>query len=223
MEAEFWHDRWENNRLGFHQADVNEHLKRHWKAVGPQAGEKVFVPLCGKAHDLAWLKAQGHPVLGVELSPIPCRDFFGERGLVPSVDTGEHFTRRVHEGIELWCGDFFHVTAADLADVSLVYDRAALIALPKDSRRRYAEHLKEITPAGTRTLLITLDYPEQGSFRGPPFNVSDDEVRDHFGGTHWVDRLCHQAVPADDFLVKRGLQGGTESVFLLKKAGPDQR
>lgn len=215
MEAEFWHERWKNNRLGFHQADVNEHLKRHWKAVRLQAGEKVFVPLCGKAHDLAWLKAQGHPVLGVELSPIACRDFFVERGLVPSLDRGESFTRRVHEGIELWCGDFFHLTAADLSDVDLIYDRAALIALPQESRRRYAKHLTEITPSGRRMLLITLDYPEQDSFRGPPFNVSEEEVLGHFGDTHRVERLYHQPVPADDFLVKRGLQGGTESVFLL--------
>jgi len=32
---------------------VNRHLEAFWPEIGRRAGERVFVPLCGKAVDLA--------------------------------------------------------------------------------------------------------------------------------------------------------------------------
>ena len=68
MKAEFWHERWEANQRGFHQNEVNDLLKRHWKTLGVAAAKTAFVPLCGKSLDMRWLREQGHPVLGVEFS-----------------------------------------------------------------------------------------------------------------------------------------------------------
>ena len=76
------------------------------------------------------------------------------------------------------------------------------------------------SPAGVfaqaeRMLLITLQYPEQDSFGGPPFSVPDAEVHARFGKTHEIQCLYQQAIPEDDPLVERGMQAGMESVFLL--------
>lgn len=217
MDPEFWHERWKSQQIGFHEGQVNAHLQMYWHHLEPLQGEKVLVPLCGKAHDLAWLRDQGQQVVGVELSELACADFFAERGIEPEQSGGQRFTCYRHRDIELWCGDFFQLTVDDIGSVGLVYDRAALIALPPDMRQHYADHLLQITEPDTRTLLVTLDYPPQPGFEGPPFSVSSAEVERLFGKSHRIERLHHTRLPKDDGLRKRGLMGGSESVFALSR------
>jgi len=59
MDADFWHDRWRRNQIGYHENNFNRHLVKHWRALGVQAGARVFVPLCGKSRDIIWLAEQG--------------------------------------------------------------------------------------------------------------------------------------------------------------------
>ena len=81
MEADFWHDRWRNDEIGFHQRKFNRHLVKHWPTFGSQPEARVFVPLCGKSLDLIWLAERGHAVVGCEISEIAVASFFGEAGL----------------------------------------------------------------------------------------------------------------------------------------------
>ena len=85
MKAEFWLERWQRNEIGFHQGEINAHLQDYWDRVGLKEGGEVFVPLCGKSNDMLWLRAQGHRVLGVELSPLAVEAFFVENQLKPEV------------------------------------------------------------------------------------------------------------------------------------------
>ncbi|MCU1733911.1 MULTISPECIES: thiopurine S-methyltransferase [unclassified Pseudomonas] len=176
MHADFWHKRWERNQIGFHQEQVNSYLAQYWPSLGINAGGRVLVPLCGKSLDLAWLAGQGLRVLGVELSQRAVEGFFAEQQLEPERFEHGAFTCYRSEGIELWCGDFFQLSAADVADCVGLYDRAALIALPSEMRERYAAHLNVILPTGCGAVLVTMDY-DQSQLDGPPFAVTDDEVR----------------------------------------------
>lgn len=175
MEPAFWHDKWERRDLGFHQSEVNPLLVRHWPALGCAPGATVFVPLAGKSLDMRWLADRGLRVLGVELSALACAEFWAEQGIEPQRRADGPFERWSGGGIELLCGDYFALDAARLAGVAAVYDRAALIALPQDLRRRYVGHLRTVL-APRPTLLITLDY-EQSERAGPPFSVPQAEVR----------------------------------------------
>jgi len=56
MEKEFWLERWERAEIGFHQDDINPWLARYWPRLAAPPGSKVFVPLCGKSLDMAWLR-----------------------------------------------------------------------------------------------------------------------------------------------------------------------
>ena len=51
------------------------------------------MPLCGKSLDLLWLAAQGHRVLGVEISPLAVDAFFAEQDLTPTVTDEPPFRR----------------------------------------------------------------------------------------------------------------------------------
>lgn len=183
MQPDFWHKRWEQNLIGFHQQHINPYLQQYWPALGVPAGTRVLVPLCGKSLDLAWLVGQGWRVLGVELSERAVQDFFNEHGRVAQVSRQGAFEVYRSEGIELWCGDFFDLTPADTADCTAFYDRAAIIALPPAMRERYVAHLQALLRSPCTGLLITLDY-DQDVLPGPPFAVPDEEVQRLYG-EHW--------------------------------------
>ncbi len=216
MEQDFWLQRWQDNEIGFHEGSVNVHLQTHWQTVAGDSNATVLVPLCGKAVDLVWLRQRGHRVIGVELSEIACRSFFQEQGLTPEIEQLDAFQHFSVEGLTLLCGDFFQLRPDHVADAALLYDRAAMIALPPDLRPRYCSHLASLLPGGSRGLLITLDYPEQ-DFSGPPFAVSDAEVERNHGDRFRLQRLAHGALPAEGRLHDRGLRHGTESVFSLER------
>lgn len=175
MEPEFWHDRWANNQIGFHQAASSPYLTRYWPDLQLPPGARVLVPLCGKSLDMTWLVEQGYSVVGVELSARAVQDYFSERQIEPEVVRRGVFEVYSGAGCELWCGDIFDLGSELLGPLHALYDRAAMIALPAPMRRRYVELLDQLLPTSCVGLLVTLDY-EQAQLPGPPFAVSPEEV-----------------------------------------------
>ncbi len=218
MEHEFWHERWAKDQIGFHEGTVNQYLHDHWPELAGTGTDAVFVPLCGKAHDMWWLHDRGHPIIGVELSEVACKDFFEEAQEKAIVHPGEPFTTFRHDDLQIWCGDYFQLVPDDLKHIRLVYDRAALIALPPEMRKSYVNHLTAIIPDDTRILLITLDY-DSSEMQGPPFNVTDDEVFRLYGEDYEINQVLKRDMARDNpFAKRRGLRNGaTESVFTLVK------
>lgn len=216
MDAGFWHQRWRENLIGFHQADINPHLQRFWPRLGLQRGDPVLVPLCGKSRDMLWL-AERHRVLGVELSPIAAEAFFREAGRVAERVQEHGFTVWQQDRLRLLCGDFFDLQPPLLEGVRAVYDRAALIALPPDMRLRYATRLGALSPAQVSMLLVSLEY-DQAQMNGPPFSVEEVEVRQLFA-SHWsIERLHEEDVLAGESKYReRGLSRLTEKIFLLRR------
>jgi len=188
LKAAFWHDRWKNNQIGFHNEEFNERLTRHWPTLGIEEGAKIFVPLCGKSLDMHWLRRQGHPIIGVDLSPIAIHAFFNEAGITPSEDASGKLTRSSAQGFDLYCGDLFDLTKSDLSDVRACYDRGSLVALPPELRVRYADHLTRILPERVTIFMITLEY-DQTRMSGPPHSVPPSEVEDLFGPSFEVESL----------------------------------
>ncbi|AWA40665.1 thiopurine S-methyltransferase [Pseudomonas fluorescens] len=214
MQPEFWHKKWESNQIGFHQPEVNPYLQRHWPDLAIPAPARVLVPLCGKSLDLLWLAGRGHRVLGVELSQRAVEDFFREQQLQPQISEEGGFKVYRAGAIELWCGDFFSLTAANVAGCTALYDRAALIALPPMMRERYAAHLQSILPT-CRGLLVTLDY-DQSQMPGPPFSVDDAQVQRLLGSVWRVEMLEQQDVLGDSWkFVQAGVTRLEERVYRI--------
>ncbi len=215
MEKEFWLERWERAEIGFHQNEVNPYLLGFGQALSLAEAGEVFVPLCGKSKDMVWLRQHGCTVLGVELSAIAVQDFFRENGHTPTHTNTEKFECCEAEGIRILCGDFFDLSQADMAKVSAVYDRASLVALPPDMRERYARHLVDILPSGTKILLITFDYP-QTEMQGPPFAVSVNEVEALYSKYAEIQLLAQEDVLEQNPRFKqRGMTRMQENVFVL--------
>ncbi len=218
MDPEFWLQRWREGQIGFHQDEINPYLRRHWHRLEPAPGERVLVPLAGKSRDMLWLRNQGHAVLGVELSPLAVEQFFQESGVECRCQERGPFTCHSGAGVDLWCGDFFALTPQDTQGFRLAYDRAALVALPPDLRRRYAEHMKALlSHPQARILLVTMDYP-QSEMDGPPFSVSESEVRACYEPDFRVTPLERYDALAENALFReRGLTRLEERVYLLSR------
>ena len=196
MNPDFWHQRWADKQIGFHQDTPTPLLMKHWPSLGIAPGSRVFVPLCGKSLDLAWFATQGLRVLGVELSRLAVEQFFAEHGLRPDTRASRYGTHYRAGEIELICGDAFALDEEALRDCAAVFDRAALIALPSELRRRYAAEVYAKLSAGCRGLVITLEYA-QAEREGPPFAVPESEVRALYGRDWDIDLLERRPIPPD--------------------------
>ncbi|WP_053130655.1 thiopurine S-methyltransferase [Pseudomonas sp. MIACH] len=217
MEPTFWQERWARNQIGFHLPEVNPYLLRYWPSLTLAQGAKVLVPLCGKSLDLMWLASNGYHVLGVELSEQAVEAFFNEQNLTPRIT--RHGVFKVYQAdlIEVWCGDFFALDAGILADCTALYDRAALIALPPLMRAQYAEQLNSLLRPGCQGLLITLDY-DQTQKAGPPFAVTDDEVKVLLGVQWHLEVLDTQDILGESWkFVQDGVTRLEECVYRLTK------
>jgi thiopurine S-methyltransferase len=196
VNPDFWHQRWQENQIGFHQAAPTPLLLEHWPALGVAPGAQVFVPLAGKSLDMLWFAAQGYRVLGVELSQIAVERFFAEHGLRPDIRDSKYGRHYAADGIELINGDAFGLDADALRGCAAVFDRAALIALPPELRVRYANALYAKLPTGCRGLLVTLDYP-QDEREGPPFAVPEAEVQSLFARDWTIELLQRRPIPRE--------------------------
>jgi thiopurine S-methyltransferase len=217
MDPEFWHARWAANEIGFHQREINAHLQRHWRNLGLTPGSRILVPLCGKSLDLLWLAEQGHAVVGIEISELAVAAFFRENELQPQVRHEDGYSHWSCDGMEILCGDFFGLPPDRFGNLDGCYDRAALIALPGSLRPRYAARLAALLPAGSRGLLVTMEY-RQADMDGPPFAVTRREVDSLFAAAFGIEHLEQfDALAANPGFRDRGLNALAEHVWSLRR------
>lgn len=217
MEPEYWRQRWAEGRIGFHRDEVNPRLRATLPELALEPGARVFVPLCGKSVDLAWLASRGLVAVGVEVSEPAVAAVFAEAGIEPQRAAGEGLDCWHGGGIEVHCGDFFALRPAAVAPLAAAWDRAALIALPPELRPRYVEHCARLLPAGARLLLVTMAYADAG-VAGPPFSVQPEEVDSAYAPWFHVAALERDVAgdPPGD-LASRGVRAIHESAWLLTR------
>lgn len=210
MDPDFWRQRWHKNEIGFHERNGNPLLVKHVGVLDLKPDGRVFVPLCGKTLDIGWLLLQGYRVCGVELVEHAVEQLFEELGVAPQVQALGAFKHYSAEGVDIFVGDFFDLSADILGPVDAVFDRAALVALPDGMRERYAAHLAAIT-GRARQMLLTFEY-DQDLMDGPPFSVDADNVHRHYDALFEITLV-------DRVTLKNGLKGVvdcTAAVWLLK-------
>lgn len=217
VDHQHWLERWKQNRIGFHESTVNPYLCKYLPVFSLPPGACIFLPLCGKALDIAWIAEQGYEVLGIELSQIAIEAFFDENGLDYERFDTDRFGIYKSGNISLLLGDFFDLSNDDLGACSLVYDRAALIALSESQRPRYYDHMLSIIPAVSNMLLITLDY-DQAEMEGPPFGVRADEIQRYYSDAFSITLLeSHDILDERPRWREAGLTALSESVFRLDR------
>ncbi len=177
MELSYWQSRWRKDNIGFHMAEGYPGLKKYWDHLNIADHPVVLVPLCGKSIDMIWLEEQGATVIGVEISEKGILDFMNENDREFKTSTFEDFIIYQTGNIQLWCGDFMKLPKHKLPKINLIFDKAALVALPPKMRPPYLYKLKELAGPSTKILLHHFEY-SQDQMPGPPFSVSEQEIGD---------------------------------------------
>lgn len=199
---DFWNNKWQQGDIGFHKDQYHCALTRYLPEIltsyqqkqGSQSLRALF-PLCGKTLDIIGLKnmllkrSMPATLVGIELSAKAIEEFFQENHdpfeKTSMNHSGGDYVRyqsldhKAEVSTQLYCGDFFQVMnhfskPSDNFDV--IFDRAALIALPIELRPVYAAQcIKHLSPQGM-ILLVTVDYGDRCDL-GPPFSLTDQEVQ----------------------------------------------
>ena len=220
MDSEFWQQRWQEGRIGFHKSDVNPELIKYFSNLALPIGSRVLVPLCGKSIDMVWLACAGYDVVGIELVESAVQAFFAEQNITPTIteftSAADKSTLKRYQGqlagqtITLWAADIFALSATAIGDIDAVYDRAALIALPANMRADYSRHIVKLSNNAPQ-LLITLNY-DQSKKDGPPFSITQQQLHQYYSADYKIVELASKSSTlnaASEILV-------TEHVWLLK-------
>ncbi len=168
MDIEYWNSRWHENRIGFDLGGMHPLLIRYWKEVMGQP-KKILVPMCGKAQCMVFFKNLGVETHAVEINQHAIESFFAETGLQAQIQKNNAEQVYRCQNLFVHCTDFF--TYAN--DFDAVYDRAALIALPKHMRDDYLAKIAELLRDNGEVFLIALEH---NSEKSPPFSLTAEDV-----------------------------------------------
>jgi thiopurine S-methyltransferase len=221
MNPEFWLEKWDKNEIGFHLDAPHPWLLKIFSEVGINPNQTIFVPLCGKTHDIDFLLSQGLKVIGNELSELAVEQLFSRLGIQPIKQHWENVGQVYRsDQLTVYVGDFFQLTAAVLLEhnepeINWVYDRAALVALPMAMRPQYSQNIQQLC-GSAHMLLMTLDYPQE-QMSGPPFSVPPKEVTAHYSSFYQISPLKQQDIlDKEPRFKQRGLTEFNQRLFQLK-------
>lgn len=185
-------------------------LARHWETL--QLNNPVtLVPLCGKSKDLLFLSRNCRKVIGVEISEIAIREFLSENKRKAEESSFGNFKIYRTGNIEIWHGDFFKLPQHKLPPLDLIYDKAALIALPPEMRKQYTSKILELISVNTRILLHLFEY-RQNEMTGPPFSVPIKEVKKAFEECFKIEILEKRKLDLNNY--KKFQNRGLHSYFI---------
>ena len=212
MQAQFWFDSWELGgvKTSFHRRDIHPYVLKYFPPAQLRH-KRILVPLCGKTLDMAYFRHHADHVIGVELVEKAIHQFFAEQAL-PYTQRGNRFEA---ERLTIICGDFFTLTRADLGPIDLVYDRAALVALPLPMRRKYIRKVNELLPVGGKQFINTIEYFPL--LDEAPFSITAAEVASYYGRNHAIEHLEDPTLPEHGMVRKFNLDYLKEHGFLLTK------
>ena len=222
MAIEFWHNIWNEQRIGFHRDAVHVDLIQYFDQLNCRAGDRILVPLCGKTLDMVWLAHQGLEVIGIELSAVAITAFFQEHDLAYeceqlSADVSVYTAPQ----ITIYCANIFKLDDALIKPCDTCFDRAALIALPYNIRQRYIDHIANFLKPEAALLLIGMHYPHQ--VEGPPYSVTLSEIKSLFQSQFDYELLQEQHEEnMPEHLQARGILDSYSYVVLAhKRANPN--
>lgn len=191
-------------------------LQKNWHRLGLPQDPVILVPLAGKSKDILWLSQYSAKVIAVEISEIAIQQFFGENGLMPSLETYAGFKLFSSKNITFWQGDFMKLPQKKLPPIDLIYDKASIVALPPSKRNLFVEKLISISTKQTRILMHLLSYPES-DMTGPPFSLTLEEIQELFACRFKITELERNELDLKNYkkFRQRGLKSNFFEILLL--------
>ncbi|XP_022089479.1 probable thiopurine S-methyltransferase isoform X2 [Acanthaster planci] len=221
VDDEYWKRLWVEDNIGFHRSEVHPGLLKYIaEMTAGQEKCKIFVPLCGKSEDLKWLADRGHTVVGVELATLAIEAFFKENELDFTTSHVEGLSdadlyKSQDDSIFIYKADIFDLNKDIMGEFDCIWDRASLVALPRQDIQRYADLMRSILKSKGRCLLETVEY-DQSKMNGPPFSTAVQTVEQLYA-SDWDIKPLEMSDWTNDMWRRAGLDVISGRIALLTR------
>ena len=174
MDKDFWQSKWIKNEIGFHEGKPNDFLVKYFDHIRSNDKLSALLPLCGISQDILWLSNRCEKVTGIEIHKPALERFLVENGITDfvTIDT-LNSTKFSFDNVDLIACDFLKFE--DQQSFNFIFDRASLVALPKEIRVTYVNKCANILMKGGKILLVSFEY-DNSLFVGPPFSIASAEI-----------------------------------------------
>ncbi|XP_077545969.1 thiopurine S-methyltransferase-like isoform X1 [Haemaphysalis longicornis] len=161
---EHWRELWTTEGADIWQQEgVYKFLLKHKDLI--LAGKKdarVFIPLCGKAHELKWFLDLGHSVVGVEFVEECVRAYFSDNGLQMEEAmcpvTKCKILQTPDQRLRIFICNIFDFRRECTGLFDIVWDRSGFTAVKEEDRAKYASVLKSLLAPGFSYGMWTIVY-----------------------------------------------------------------
>lgn len=184
---EFWINLWKSGQSIWHQEGVTKHLLDNKDVIlAGKENARVFLPLCGKAHELKWFLDLGHSVVGVEFVEECVRSYFEENDLNMEETTCPIINCKILQTpdrrLQVFVCNIFDLTSECTGPVDIVWDRSGFTAMKKEDRPRYAAVMKSLLAPGFSYGLWSVVYDESlPAHELSPRSAGEAVIKEHFG------------------------------------------
>ncbi|XP_077544675.1 putative thiopurine S-methyltransferase [Haemaphysalis longicornis] len=182
---EYWLNEWQQGRAVWQIDGVLELLLDNKDVI--LAGKKqarVFIPFCGKAHELKWFMDLGHNVVGVEFVEECIREYFSENDLEIEEATCPVINCKIlqtpDQRLRVFVCNFFDFRRECAGLFDIVWDRSGFTAVPERDRTKYASVLKPLLAPGFSYGMWTPIY-DAPWFTASPRSTDEATLLEHFG------------------------------------------
>ena len=146
---------------------------------------KTIIPGCGQGHEVVYFAGHGWDVTGVDYSP-------GAVALLKQALQEKKLTAQVlHQ-------DFFTLDESHSGVYDALLEQTFFCAIHPENRRDYVETAHRILKPGGFIMGLYYETGEQG---GPPFNTTEQDLKEHFSEKFsWVrlEKCDHSAEQRKD-------------------------
>lgn len=183
----FWQQHWSDGQTAFHLDDIHPDLQVFLPVLSLELGDTVFVPLCGRTLDIGYLLNVGYNVIAIEMVEYAVQQLFNQLSIVPEVSGWKQGKCYRADHLTVYVGNYFDLSSDECAEVSAIYDRAALAAMPYKLQQRYCQHLGDIT-VYAKQLVIASAF-DQTKMQGPPFTITPQHIQQYYGQHYTIELL----------------------------------
>ncbi|KAH6925430.1 hypothetical protein HPB50_005321 [Hyalomma asiaticum] len=160
---DYWLSQWKEGGATWQQQGVTKLLKDNKDVVlAGKTRAQVFIPLCGKAHELKWFLDLGHNVVGVEFIEDCVREYFAESGLQLQEETcpviGCTVLQTPDRRLRVFICSIYDFRRDCAGPMDIVWDRSGFSAIPEEDRPRYTAVLKSLLAPGFSYGMWTISY-----------------------------------------------------------------
>ena len=170
--ADFWSDLYARGGDGWDLRQPAPPLVDYVERTPPPAG-RVAVPGCGRGHDVRYLASRGYAAVGFDFSPAAVAQ---ARALAKTEGVAAEFVQR----------DIFTLERAFPHAFDGVWEYTCFCAIDPRRRVEYVRTMAAILKPGG--WLLACFFPMRRRAAGPPFPVSEHEVRRLFAGRFRLER-----------------------------------